>query len=71
MLGGREQLAPWFRRIDKRITAGELRVTDPEAVARYVMSVNNAPRLITGTRLDELYDVVRREIAAYCLGGYS
>jgi SAM-dependent methyltransferase len=54
MENGAAQLRPTFAGIDARHVRGQLRVIDAEAVVRYVLSVNEAPQRISGTRLDEL-----------------
>ena len=54
MENGAAQLRASFANIDSRHIRGQLRVTEAEAVVRYVRSVNGAPQRITGTRLDEL-----------------
>jgi SAM-dependent methyltransferase len=61
---GLEQIRPFLRRVEILSTPGELRVTDPQAVVNYVMSVEGAPQRITGKRLEELRRVVRDEIEA-------
>lgn len=61
---GEEQLRPFFSQIEIRRVNGELRVTDPETVVRYVMSMNESQELIVGPRFEELKQVVRDEIAS-------
>ena len=61
---GEAQLRPFFSRIETRRIGGELRVTDPDAVIRYVMSINESQELIVGERFEELGRIVRERIAA-------
>jgi SAM-dependent methyltransferase len=61
---GEAQLRGWFDRVEIRRTGGELRVTDPDVIVRYVMSMPEAPQRIAGPRLDELQRLARDEIAA-------
>jgi SAM-dependent methyltransferase len=59
---GEAQLRPFFATIQTRRIGGELRVTDPDAVVKYVLSVGEAARDIVGERLAELNRVVCDEI---------
>ena len=43
-----------FAKVETRFIRGQLRVTDPEAIVRYVMSVEGAPQRITGAPLAAL-----------------
>jgi ubiquinone/menaquinone biosynthesis C-methylase UbiE len=61
---GQSLLQSVFAHIEKRSAKGELRVTDAEAVARYVLSVQGAPQKITGEKLRELRELVVAEIRA-------
>jgi ubiquinone/menaquinone biosynthesis C-methylase UbiE len=52
-----------FDHVTVRSTADELRVTDPEAVVSYVLSIEGAKRIIVGPALDALRRRVTDEIA--------
>jgi ubiquinone/menaquinone biosynthesis C-methylase UbiE len=62
---GPAQLRPFFAHIETRTTRGELRVTDPEAIVRYVLSVEGAPQRVTGAKLDELRRIATDEISTH------
>ena len=51
---GEAQMRPFFKQIEVRRISGELRVTDPQAVVRYMMSMPEAPQRIVGATLAEL-----------------
>jgi ubiquinone/menaquinone biosynthesis C-methylase UbiE len=59
---GEPQLRRLFASVEIRTTRGQLRVTDAEAIVRYVLSVNEAPKLMTGEKLDELRRVAREGV---------
>jgi SAM-dependent methyltransferase len=61
---GEPQLRTHFAKVEIRRVGGELRVTDPDAVVRYVMSANESQELIVGGRFEELNRLVREKIAA-------
>jgi ubiquinone/menaquinone biosynthesis C-methylase UbiE len=62
---GAAALGAVFPRVERRENRGALRVTDADAVIRYVMSVTGAPERITGARLDELRRRAAREIETH------
>jgi ubiquinone/menaquinone biosynthesis C-methylase UbiE len=62
MENGAAAIAATFSQVEARHLRGELRVDDPEAVVRYVMSVEGAPELLTGGRLDALRQRARDEV---------
>jgi ubiquinone/menaquinone biosynthesis C-methylase UbiE len=54
MENGAAAIAGAFATVESRFVRGQLRVTDPEAIVRYVMSVEGARERITSARLDDL-----------------
>jgi SAM-dependent methyltransferase len=61
---GMGQLAPFFDGIAVYEKRSSLRITDPEAVVRYVLSFDAAKERIVGNRLEELRARVQHEIQA-------
>jgi ubiquinone/menaquinone biosynthesis C-methylase UbiE len=59
-----DQLRPYFQTIETHRIEGQLRVTDPDAVVNYVLSVGDATHVIIGDALEELRRTVHEEIAA-------
>jgi ubiquinone/menaquinone biosynthesis C-methylase UbiE len=51
-----------FQDVQVRSQPGQLRVTDPEAVVQYILSIEGAKKIIVGPRLDELRKLVMNEI---------
>ena len=48
---GERLLRPVFARVARRSLNGEIRVTEADAVVRYVLSVQGAPEKIVGAKL--------------------
>jgi len=61
---GERLLRPFFDRIEIRRQRDELRVTDPQAVVRYILSIQGAPNIVKGDQLATLHDRVAKEIAS-------
>jgi SAM-dependent methyltransferase len=64
MENGAAQLRPTFANVDAHHIRGELRVTDAEAIVRYVLSVSGATERVAGERLAELRRRAQSEIDA-------
>jgi len=62
MENGAAAIGGAFAKVESRFVRGQLRVTDPEAIVRYVMSVEGAPQRITGGRFEELRRRAQRVI---------
>jgi hypothetical protein len=59
---GMDQLAPFFAGIVVHQRRASLRITEPEAVVRYVLSFDEAKERIVGDRLEELRGRVQHEV---------
>jgi len=59
---GERLIEPIFDRVQRRSIKSELRVTEPEAVVRYILSIEGAPERIVGERLRQLRQRVCNEI---------
>jgi SAM-dependent methyltransferase len=59
---GQAQLRPFFDCVELSNIQGELRVTDADAIVRYVLSIEGAPQRLVGGKLSELHDRIADEI---------